>query len=67
MTRVDGNYEPRLAACKKDAEKHGWPLYLTHPGMDIGYSLADMAGYTLIGREVIDQLGTETLTHCFYQ
>ena len=31
----------------------------------IDIPLLIMAGYTLIGREVINQLGVETLTHCF--
>ena len=66
VTRVDGNYEASLAACKADAEKHGWHI-ISDTSWD-GYRdipLLIMAGYTLIGREVIDQLGAETLTHCF--
>ena len=26
VTRVDGNYEASLAACKADAEKNGWHI-----------------------------------------
>jgi len=66
VKRVDGNYEASLAACKVDAEKHGWHI-ISDTSWD-GYRdipLLIMAGYTLIGREVIGQLGAETLTHCF--
>ena len=66
VTRVDGNYEASLAACKVDAEKHGWHI-ISDTSWD-GYRdipLLITAGYTLIGCEVIDQLGAETLTHCF--
>ena len=66
VTRVDGNYEASLAACKADAAKHGWHI-ISDTSWD-GYRdipLLIMAGYTLIGREAIDQLGSETLTHCF--
>ena len=66
VTRVDGNYEASLAACKADAEAHGWHI-ISDTSWD-GYRdipLLIMAGYTLIGHEVIDQLGSETLTHCF--
>lgn len=71
VTRVTGNYEASLFACKKDAEMHGrqivsdtsWPGYRDIP-------LLIMAGYTLIGQEVIAQIGIggeeeeETLSHC---
>ena len=66
VTRVNGNYEASLAACKVDAALHGWHI-ISDTSWD-GYRdipLLIMAGYTLIGREVIDQLGAETLTHCF--
>jgi len=66
VTRVDGNYEASLAVCKADAVAHDWHI-ISDTSWD-GYRdipLLIMAGYTLIGREVIDQLGSETLTHCF--
>jgi diaminopropionate ammonia-lyase len=66
VTRVNGNYEASLAACKADAAAYGWHI-ISDTSWD-GYRdipLLIMAGYTLIGREVIDQLGAETLTHCF--
>ncbi len=66
VTRVNGNYEASLAACKADAAAQGWHI-ISDTSWD-GYRdipLLIMAGYTLIGREVIDQLGVETLTHCF--
>ncbi len=66
VTRINGNYEASLAACKANAASHGWHI-ISDTSWD-GYRdipLLIMAGYTLIGREVIDQLGAETLTHCF--
>ena len=66
VIRVNGNYEASLAACKADAAAHGWHI-ISDTSWD-GYRdipLLIMAGYTLIGREVIDQLNAETLTHCF--
>lgn len=66
VTRVNGNYEASLAACKADAAAYGWHI-ISDTSWD-GYRdipLLIMAGYTLISREVIDQLGAETLTHCF--
>ena len=66
VTRINGNYEASLAACKADAAEHCWHM-ISDTSWD-GYRdipLLIMAGYTLIGREVINQLGVETLTHCF--
>ena len=66
VTRVAGNYEASLAVCKADAATNGWHI-ISDTSWD-GYRdipLLIMAGYTLIGSEVIDQLGAESLTHCF--
>jgi len=66
VTRVSGNYEASLTACKTDAAKNGWHI-VSDTSWD-GYReipLLIMAGYTLIGQEVVDQLGPEQLTHCF--
>ena len=65
ITRVNGNYEASVAACKADAGAHGWHI-ISDTSWE-GYRdipLLIMAGYTLIGQEVINQLGDETLTHC---
>lgn len=66
VTRVNGNYEASLAACKADAEAHGWQIVSDTSWR--GYRdvpLLIMAGYTLIGQEVTKQLGPDKLTHCF--
>jgi diaminopropionate ammonia-lyase len=66
VTRVNGNYEASLAACKADAEAHGW--HIVSDTSWTGYRnipLLIMAGYTLMGQEVIKQLGANKLTHCF--
>ena len=54
-----------LAAYKADAAAHGWHIISDTSWDGYRIPLLIMAGYTLIGREVIDQLGSETLTHCF--
>ena len=66
VTRVDGNYEDSLAACKTDAELNGWQI-VSDTSWE-GYRdvpLLIMAGYTLIGQEVVEQLGDEEMSHCF--
>ena len=65
VTQVNGNYEASLAACRADAAAHGWHS-ISNKSWD-GYHdipLLIVAGYTLIGREVIDQLSAVTLTFC---
>ena len=64
VIRVNGNYEASLAACKEDAAAHGWQIvsdtswqgYLDVPRMI-------MAGYTVMAREALDQLGGDAPTH----
>ena len=66
INRIIGNYEASLAACKADAEAHGryivsdtsWPGYREMP-LDI------MAGYSVMGRETLDQMQGLKPTHCF--
>lgn len=66
VVRVKGNYEASLASCKEDAQNNGWQIvsdtswegYLEVP-------LQIMAGYSLMGREILDQLGDEKPTHAF--
>ena len=66
INRVIGNYEASLAACKADAAAHNrfivsdtsWPGYRAAP-------LNIMAGYTVMGREIIDQMGSVKPSHCF--
>lgn len=65
--RIDGNYEASLAACKDDAEANNWTI-VSDTSWE-GYSKIPqmvMAGYSLIGREVLAQLETGcSLSHCF--
>jgi diaminopropionate ammonia-lyase len=66
INRIEGNYEASLAACKADAEANGryivsdtsWPGYREMP-LDI------MAGYSVMGRETLDQMQGVKPTHCF--
>ncbi|MGB2494926.1 MAG: diaminopropionate ammonia-lyase [Candidatus Puniceispirillaceae bacterium] len=59
VIRINGNYEASLAACKQDAEAHGWQI-VSDTSWE-GYHevpLMVMAGYTVMAREIVDQLGT---------
>ena len=64
VIRVNGNYEASLAACKEDAAAHGWQIVsdTSWPGY-ADVPLMIMAGYTLMGREVVDQLGGTVPSH----
>ncbi len=66
VIRVHGNYEVSLADCRADAEANGWHLVSdTSWEGYVDVPRAIMAGYTVMGREIIDQLGAEALTHAF--
>ncbi len=58
VIRIDGNYEASLAACKQDAEAHGWQIVsdTSWPGYH-EVPLTVMAGYTVMSREILAQLG----------
>jgi len=66
INRINGNYEASLAACKSDAHQHdrfivsdtSWRGYRDVP-LDI------MAGYTVMGHEILQQLGAVQPSHCF--
>lgn len=66
VIRVNGNYEVSLAACKNDAAAHGW--HIVSDTSWEGYTDVPkviMAGYTVMGREVVYQLGDTAPTHAF--
>ena len=66
VIRVQGNYEVSLADCRADAEANGWHLVSdTSWEGYVDVPRAIMAGYTVMGREIIDQLGKDALTHAF--
>ena len=66
VIRVQGNYEVSLADCRADAEANGWHLVSdTSWEGYVDVPRAIMAGYTVMGREIIDQLGADALTHAF--
>jgi len=64
VIRVNGNYEASLAACKQDAAAHGWQIVsdTSWPGYT-EVPLMVMAGYTLMAREVLAQLGGTAPSH----
>ena len=58
VIRINGNYEASLAACKQDAAAHGWQIVSDTSWA--GYHevpLMVMAGYTVMSREILAQLG----------
>jgi diaminopropionate ammonia-lyase len=66
VIRVIGNYEASLAACKKDSLTYGYPI-VSDTSWD-GYldtPLQIMAGYSVMAKEIISQLGNERPTHAF--
>ena len=66
VIRINGNYEASLAACKEDAAAHGWQIVsdTSWPGYT-EVPLTVMAGYTLMAREALDQLGGNAPSHAF--
>ena len=66
VIRVSGNYEASLDICKAEAEANGWHLVSdTSWEGYVDVPRAIMAGYTVMGREVIDQLAGTAPTHAF--
>eukprot|EP00658_Telonema_sp_P-2_P083751 TRINITY_DN914_c0_g1_i5.p1 TRINITY_DN914_c0_g1~~TRINITY_DN914_c0_g1_i5.p1 ORF type:complete len:420 (-),score=73.42 TRINITY_DN914_c0_g1_i5:412-1671(-) len=66
VIRVDGNYEFSVARCKADSEANSWSM-VSDTSWE-GYTDVPrtiMAGYTLMGTEVVSQLGDDDLTHAF--
>jgi diaminopropionate ammonia-lyase len=66
VNRIEGNYEASLAACKADAEANNWHIVSDTSWTGYREIPCDiMAGYSVMGREVVDQLGSAQPTHCF--
>jgi len=66
VNRIEGNYEASLAACKGDAESNKWHIVSDTSWTGYREIPCDiMAGYSVMGREAVDQLGTTRPTHCF--
>ncbi|MDG2405854.1 MAG: diaminopropionate ammonia-lyase [Paracoccaceae bacterium] len=64
VIRINGNYEASLAACKCDAEAHGWQI-VSDTSWE-GYRdipLQVMAGYSVMASETLDQMGDLVLSH----
>ena len=65
VNRIEGNYEDSLAACKTDAEANNWHIVSDTSWTGYREIPCDiMAGYSVMGREVVDQLGSARPTHC---
>ena len=66
VKRINGNYDEALAACRRDAEENGWQI-VSDTSWE-GYEDVPrqvMAGYTVMSREIMDQMGQERPTHIF--
>ncbi|MDC1382686.1 diaminopropionate ammonia-lyase [Candidatus Puniceispirillum sp.] len=66
INRISGNYEASLAACKKDAATNSW--HIVSDTSWKGYReipLDIMAGYSVMGRETLDQMEMAKPSHCF--
>jgi diaminopropionate ammonia-lyase len=68
VIRVQGNYDNSLKECIKQSEKNNWEII-----QDVsweGYKEVPkliMAGYTIMIKEIIDQVETNSITHVFLQ
>jgi diaminopropionate ammonia-lyase len=69
VVRVDGNYDDSVRRAQADATANGW--FIVSDTSYPGYTTIPryvMAGYTLMIKEVLDQLpGGDSLTHVFLQ
>ena len=66
VKRINGNYDEALAACRRDAEENGWQI-VSDTSWE-GYEDVPrqvMAGYTVMSREIMGQMGQERPTHIF--
>ena len=66
VIRINGNYEASLAACKKAAELNNW--YIVSDTSWSGYReipMQIMAGYSVMSKEIMDQMGSAKPTHIF--
>ena len=66
VIRINGNYEASLAACKEEAELNNW-LIVSDTSW-AGYREIPMqivAGYSVMSKEIIDELGLSKPSHMF--
>ena len=64
VVRINGNYEASLAACKEAAELNNWPIVSDTSWK--GYRetpMQIMAGYSVMSREIIEQMGSSRPSH----
>jgi diaminopropionate ammonia-lyase len=68
VIRVHGNYDNSLKECIKQSEENNWEI-VQDVSWD-GYKEVPkliMAGYTIMIKEIIDQVDTNSITHVFLQ
>ena len=68
IIRVKGNYENSLQECKKISNKNNWEII-----QDVSWENYEkvpqliMAGYTIMIKEIFDQIENDSITHVFLQ
>ena len=64
--RVRGNYDESVRQCAQDAEEHGWVVVsdTSYPGYREIPTWV-MEGYTVMAKEIVDQLSEDIPTHVF--
>ncbi len=68
VVKVKGNYENSLLECIKQSTENNWQIIQDVAWKD--YMLVptlNMAGYTVMMKEIIDQIKNENITHVFLQ
>lgn len=66
VVRVQGNYDESVRQCAKDAQEQGWVVVsdTSYPGYRKIPTWV-MEGYTVMAKEIVDQLSEDIPTHVF--
>ena len=68
VIKVKGNYEKSLIECIKQSTKNNWQIVQDVAWKDYMFiPKLTMAGYTVMMREIIDQINNEKISHIFLQ
>ena len=68
VIQVKGNYDNSLKECIAQSQKNNWEI--VQDTAWLGYELVPqyiMAGYTIMMKEIFDQINNDTITHVFLQ
>ena len=68
VIRVKGNYENSLIECIKQSTENDWQIVQDVAWKDyMVVTTLTMAGYSVIMKEIVDQINNESITHIFLQ